>query len=93
MSESGVVVVAYRWDPAAFPEDAVFAPEVSLEVDPGVGFEPEPASVWRHPIVTVSKREDGLEESVQGESITPRWPAQLGEARIVLAPPPGGELS
>jgi len=58
-----------------------------------VGFEPEPASVWRHPIVTVSKREDGLEESVQGESITPRWPAQLGEARIVLAPPPGGELS
>jgi 4-alpha-glucanotransferase len=93
LAESGVVAVTYRWDPAAFPEDAFFAPEISLALDPGVGFEPEPSSVWRHPIVTVSKREDGLEESVQGESVTPRWPAEYGEARIVLAPPPGDRLS
>jgi hypothetical protein len=34
--------------------------------------------------VTLSKREDGLEESVQGESVTPRWPSALGVARIVI---------
>ncbi|HUF75804.1 MAG TPA: alpha-amylase/4-alpha-glucanotransferase domain-containing protein [Longimicrobiales bacterium] len=87
ISGSGEVAVTYRWDPAAFPEDAWFAPEISVEVDPGLRFEPEPAEVWRHDIVTVSKREDGLEESVQGTSITPRWPIALGGARIVLSPP------
>ena len=90
LTESGAVSVSYRWDPAAFPEDAYFAPELSLEVDPGVGFEPEPAAVWRHAIITVSKREDGLEESVQGESITPRWPSALGAARVVVPAPPKG---
>jgi len=87
ISEDGSVTVAYRWDPAAFPTDAVFAPEISVEVDPGMGFEPAPVEVWRHPIVTVSKREDGLEESVQGESVTPRWPGRLGAARILVPPP------
>jgi hypothetical protein len=93
ISDGGGVAVSYRWDPAAFPEDAVFSTEISVEVDPGLGFDPEPAKVLRHPIVTVSKREDGLEESVQGESITPCWEARLGRARVVLARPSGGQLS
>jgi hypothetical protein len=92
ITDSGAVSVTYRWDPAAFPLDALFAPEISTALDPGIRFEPEPCEVWRHSIVTVSKREDGLEESVQGESLTPRWPSELGWARIVV-PPPGAELA
>jgi alpha-amylase/alpha-mannosidase (GH57 family) len=87
ISESGEVTVSYRWDPAAFPESAWFSPEISVELEPALRFEPEPAEVWRHEIVTVSKREDGLEESVQGISITPRWPSAAGSARIRLSPP------
>ncbi|HSH76354.1 MAG TPA: alpha-amylase/4-alpha-glucanotransferase domain-containing protein, partial [Longimicrobiales bacterium] len=88
LSDSGSLSVTYRWDPAAFPERAFFAPELSLALDPGLEFDPEPTDVWRHPIVTVSKRESGLEESEQGESVTPRWPAALGRAGLVV-PPPG----
>ena len=86
LTEAGAVSVTYRWDPAAFPEDAFFAPEISVALDPGLRFEPEPAEVWRHPIVTVSKSEDGLEESVQGESVTPLWPSGQGSGRIHLPP-------
>jgi len=89
ITAGGEVSVSYRWDPAAFPRDSFFAPEISVEVAPDLGFDPEPAEVWRHAIVTVSKREDGLEESVQGESITPRWPSRLGRARVELAAPRG----
>ena len=91
LGEAGALSVAYRWDPAAFPEDALFAPEISVETDPGLRFEPEPAAVWRHPIVTVSKSEDGLEESVQGESITPLWPSGVGSVRIHVAAPGEGD--
>jgi alpha-amylase/alpha-mannosidase (GH57 family) len=89
IAESGSLTVTYRWDPAAFPEDASFAPEISTAMDPGLRFEPQPIEVWRHPIVTVSKREDGLEESVQGESVTPRWVAATGYARVVCPRPTG----
>ena len=83
-SVSGDLEVTYEWDPASLPAAAYFAPELSLARDPGVTFDPEPTEVWRHDIVTVSKRESGLEETVQGTSITPRWPCALGRARIVL---------
>jgi hypothetical protein len=83
-SAQGEVEVTYAWDPAALPGDAAFAPELSLAVDPGVRFEPEPARVWRHDIVTVSKREAGLEETVQGISVTPLWPTSLGWGRVVI---------
>jgi alpha-amylase/alpha-mannosidase (GH57 family) len=85
---SGAVSATYRWDPAAFPRDARFAPELSLALDPGIEFDPVPGGVWRYEIVTVSKRESGLEETVQGTSLTPLWPATLGCARIVVAPAP-----
>jgi alpha-amylase len=87
LDASGSVAVTYRWDPAAFPEDAYFAPEISLALDAVLELEPEPAEVWRHDIVTMSKRESGLEETVQGESVTPRWPVRLGRARVVLRAP------
>src|SRR2546423_11220944 len=37
----------YRWDPAAFPRGASFAPELSVTDDPGILFVPEPSEVWR----------------------------------------------
>jgi len=83
----GTLEVAYEWDPAQFPEDALFAPELSLDHDPGISFYPEPESVWGHDIVTVSKSESGAEETVQGLSLTPRWPIALGAARLVIPAP------
>ncbi len=83
-TEAGALEVTYEWDPASLPVAAWFAPELSLAHDPGVTFDPEPNGVWRHEIVTVSKRESGLEETVQGTSVTPLWPCALGRARLVL---------
>jgi alpha-amylase len=84
LTERGTAEVLYRWDPAQLPAEAWFAPEISVEVDQGVTFDPPPEQVWRHDIVTVSKREDGLEETVQGQSITPLWPCELGAASVLL---------
>jgi len=82
----GRVRVAYRWDPAAFPEGAHFAPELSVAVEAEEGlsleFDPPPEALWRYEIRTVSKSESGSEESVQGVAITPLWPAATGEARL-----------
>jgi hypothetical protein len=84
LTERGAVEVTYAWDPSQLPADAWFAPEVSVSEDPGVTFDPAPGDVWRHDIVTVSKSESGLEETVQGCSITPLWPCSLGIARLLL---------
>ena len=83
-SGSGHLEVTYRWDPAALPRGTWFAPELSVSDDPGIVLDPEPSEVWRHEIVTVSKREAGFEETVQGLAITPRWSCALGKARIVI---------
>ncbi len=82
----GTLEVSYHWDPAAFPVDARFAPELSLspDVEVELDLDPEPTEVWRYEIRTVSKSEQGFEESVQGWSATPLWPASLGEARLRL---------
>jgi hypothetical protein len=74
---SGELTVSYRWDPAAFPPDAFFSTEISvsrkLDLDvPPVAF------------ATVSRSESGFEETIQGYSYTPRWPARAGEARVTL---------
>ena len=84
LTHGGWLEVTYRWDPAAVPAAGWLAPELSMAHDPGVRFDPEPADVWRYDIVTVSKREDGLEETVQGQSITPLWPSELGTAAVLL---------
>lgn len=83
----GGLSVAYRWDPSAFPRDAQFAPELSLAHPLDLTCTP-PADVWSFPIATVSKSERGLDETVQGQSLTPRWPVTGGEARILVAPGP-----
>ena len=44
------------------------------------------AEVWRHPIETVAKSERGLDRTRQGESLTFRWPARLGEASLQVRP-------
>jgi alpha-amylase/alpha-mannosidase (GH57 family) len=82
----GALSLSYRWDAAAFPRDARFAPELSLNGAPAMEFHPEPEDVWRYDIATVSKSEKGSDTSVQGVSVTPLWPAALGEARVVLRP-------
>jgi hypothetical protein len=81
----GELTVAYAWDPAAFPPGAVVAPEISLAHPLELRYTPA-ADVWAFPIATVSKSERGLDETVQGESLTPRWSAALGEARIDVTP-------
>jgi 4-alpha-glucanotransferase len=79
----GGLSVAYRWEPSVFPPGALFAPELSLAHR--VDFTCTPtADVWSFPIATVSKSERGLDETVQGQSFTPRWPVALGAARITI---------
>jgi len=80
---SGRLTAAYRWDPAAFPNDALFAPEISLAADLQLDCVPTP-DLWVYTISTVAKSERGFDKTVQGESITPRWPVSLGEAMVVL---------
>lgn len=87
LDEHGTLTLMYQWDPSAFPEQARFAPEFSLNGDVDLTFDPEPDTVWRYDICTVSKSEKGAETSVQGVSVTPLWPVELGEARVVLLSP------
>ena len=77
---SGELTVSYRWDPAAFPADAFFCTEISVSRE--VALDVAPA-----PFTTVSRSERGFEETVQGYSYTPRWPARSGEARVTLHQP------
>jgi alpha-amylase len=80
---AGCLEVAYTWNGAAAPANAVFAPELSLARELPLTLDPS-AEVWRHPITTVARSERGFEETVQGVSLTPRWPARLGAARVEL---------
>ncbi len=82
----GGLRVTYRWDPAAFPPDAVFAPEISVSRVVALACTPA-ADVWSFPIATVAKSERGLDETVQGHSLTPRWPVEVGGAQIDFAGP------
>ncbi|MGH7547962.1 MAG: alpha-amylase/4-alpha-glucanotransferase domain-containing protein, partial [Gemmatimonadales bacterium] len=81
---AGGLTVTYRWDPTGLPEDALFAPEISLAHPLELQYMPD-AAVWAFPIATVSKSERGLDETIQGESLTPRWSVALGKARIELS--------
>jgi 4-alpha-glucanotransferase len=77
--------VTYRWDREAFPPSALFAPELSLAHHLEPACVPD-AEVWSFPIATVSKSERGLDDTVQGTSLTLRWPVKVGEARIEIEP-------
>jgi hypothetical protein len=84
---AGGLRATYRWDPAAYPQDAVFAPEFTLGHPLELQCTPQ-TEVWSFPVATVSKSERGLEETVQGRALTPRWRVGLGEAQIALRPVP-----
>jgi 4-alpha-glucanotransferase len=80
----GELAVRYAWNPGAAPDD-VFTTELSLAGDLTVESTPD-AEIWRYPIETVAKSERGLDRTRQGESVTLRWPARLGEASLVIRP-------
>ena len=83
LHKGGELSVRYRWDPAAFPADAFFCPEVSLAREAELELAPA-GEVWRFPVATVSRSERGFEETVQGYSYTPRWPILAGEGRLTM---------
>jgi alpha-amylase len=80
---SGCLDVAYVWNPAAAPPNALFAPELSVTREVSLRLQPD-TEVWRSPITTVARSERGFEETVQGFSLTPRWPARLGRCSLEL---------
>ncbi|MGI8510112.1 MAG: alpha-amylase/4-alpha-glucanotransferase domain-containing protein [Gemmatimonadaceae bacterium] len=80
-TERGNVRVEYSWDPSAFPPNDYFASEVSL-AHPAVVRAHNAVDIWRFWIETTAKSEHGLERTIQGESITPRWPIAAGSASI-----------
>lgn len=86
LPSSGPILIEYRWDVTALGGGGGwFAPELSLAHPVSIRCVPE-AERWEHDLVTVSKSERGLEQTVQGRSITVRWPIAAGEGRIELVP-------
>jgi hypothetical protein len=81
-SMPGAVRLRYRWDPVAFPPEALFALEFSLAQPVALTFEPAPLAVWRYDIQTVSRSEAGPEAQVQGESVTALWPVWVGRCSV-----------
>jgi 4-alpha-glucanotransferase len=81
----GEVTVRYAWDPGAAADD-LFTTEISHAglLEPATT---PAAETWRFPIETVAKSERGLDRTRQGDSLTLRWPARLGEAAVVLRRP------
>ena len=84
---TGELTVSYRWDPAAFPPDAFFCPEISVSRELELTLTPV-ADIWSFPFTTVSRSERGFEETMQGHSYTPRWP--IGAAAGVCSVRAGG---
>ena len=80
---SGSVAVSYAWNTDDGSRNALFAPELSLARE--IALEtPGAVETWRHAITTVARSERGFEETVQGISVTPRWPATLGACALEL---------
>jgi hypothetical protein len=79
----GAVECVFEWNAEAFPTGAWFSTELSLGSEAAVSAEPE-AQVLRFPISTYSKSERGLDETVQGESVTVMWPVSQGSGRVYL---------
>jgi hypothetical protein len=80
----GALTVEYGWDASQFPADAVFAAELSLYRPLGLRCVPE-AVIWTFPVATTAKSERGLDETVQGESVTVRWPVRLGGGTVAVS--------
>lgn len=81
----GSLRVSYRWDPSLLQPDDLFATELSLFAPLDLRTQ-APADIWSFSIETVAKSERGLDHTRQGDSVTLRWPARLGEAVVDLEP-------
>jgi alpha-amylase len=81
----GRMGVSWRWDPAAAEPGDLFATELSLAGPVQIDASPS-AEEWRFEIETVAKSERGLDRTRQGESVTLRWPVELGAAAVELRP-------
>ncbi len=81
----GRLTAAYRWSPAALAPEGVFAVEVSFRGPLEITASPA-ADTWSYDITTVAKSEKGLEETVQGRSVTFRWASGVGSAMLELLP-------
>jgi hypothetical protein len=81
----GRLTVEWRWDPEAAEPGDLFATEISLAGPARLDCTPV-ADEWRFAIETVAKSERGLDRTRQGESVTLRWPVELGRAAVVLTP-------
>jgi hypothetical protein len=81
--DGGELSVRYAWDPGVAAAE-VFSTELS--VAGRLAIEAPGGDIWRYPIETVAKSERGLDRTRQGESLTVRWPARLGEASLVIRP-------
>ncbi|MEO8227340.1 MAG: alpha-amylase/4-alpha-glucanotransferase domain-containing protein, partial [Gemmatimonadota bacterium] len=80
----GSFSVRYEWDPHASAAGDWFTVELSLFRPVSVSSAPE-AEIWRHPVETIAKSERGLDRTVQGESVTLRWPVESGSATVRIA--------
>jgi alpha-amylase len=79
----GGLDVEYRWNAAAMGSATSFAPEVSYSGPMEITATPG-APVWDYSIVTLAKSEKALEQTIQGRSVTPRWPITVERARLEI---------
>ena len=77
----GRIAVSWTWDPAVAEPGDSFATELSLAGPVQLQGTPAPEE-WRFEIETVAKSERGLDRTRQGESVTLRWPVELGAASV-----------
>lgn len=83
IAATGGLRVDYQWDPSAFPVGAWFAPELSLAATLPLTTAPA-GEIWAYDITTLAKSERGFDQTLQGRSLTSRWPVALGSASLEL---------
>jgi hypothetical protein len=81
----GTLEAHYRWRPEAFDPGTFFSPELSVNGPLETTCTPA-TEVWSYDIATVAKSEKGLEATVQGRALSPRWPIGLGAGEIRVVP-------
>jgi hypothetical protein len=79
----GRLEATYHWNPRALGGSTTLAVEVSYAGPMEITATPA-APVWDYEIVTVAKSEKDLEQTIQGRSVTARWPVAAAEARLVI---------
>jgi alpha-amylase len=81
----GRLTVGWQWDSSVAEATDLFATELSLAAPVRLECTPT-ADEWRYVIETVAKSERGLDRTRQGDSVTLRWPVEVGAAGVVLTP-------